>query len=153
MAALPPTPPILPNDESEFHQHVLSNPTVWFEYCKATYEWISTAATSQNELSEKIARLGLQLSDSREENNGLREQVIRLQSIVNFQREEATSIRKELVALEKEKDTLVATASPTILLRERLRLLLLHLPRLLSSPNAYLTPTSFQAIRKTSGVS
>lgn len=148
-----PAPPILPDSREQFLEHVSTQPDAWFRYCQAAYEWISSAASTSTDTLEKLEHLTFELSSAREEIHTLSEKVTRQEGVINYQKELVAQSTEDIIRLKGERNAALAAATPAVLLRERLRLLLPHLPSLLAFRNDFLTPTSFQEIRMTSAAS
>jgi FtsZ-binding cell division protein ZapB len=154
MAAERPIPPFLPDTVEDFLTNVNDNPTPWVEYLRKAHEYINTAPLplelDTSELYERLSTQDSEIAYLKEKNNTLKTELLRHQTIIEFQRQEVDRYNDKLRRAEIDRDRAVAQAIAPILLRERLRLLLPHLPSILCDPTSCLTPTSLQAIERTS---
>jgi hypothetical protein len=57
MATEKPTPPFLPESESQFMEHITTHPTNWYKYCQAAYDFIESHWHRYEELEDHVTRL------------------------------------------------------------------------------------------------
>lgn len=144
-----PLPPFLPETQAQFIEHVTTHPEGWFTYCQLAYQYIEKYGNTQEELELQALRLRTQIDEIEEQLRTANQDKVKLSSIIDFQKtqysEQLQDATRRIIEAEVAKERALTLAQPAILLRERLRLLLPHLPSLLDNPKSSPTPRNSMA--------
>jgi hypothetical protein len=122
MATARPFPPFLPENESQFIDHVTAHPTQWYEYCKNAYQYVEENGSDTETLRLEIACLQNQAMEYKETTQASQIRITQLQTIVDFQKSQYEEqlekihdkMNSKVLAAELAKEKALALAQPAV---------------------------------------
>lgn len=154
-----PRPPFLPGNEESFAAHVPNHLTEWYHYFREAYDYMERNETITAELKGQIDHLMLQNQAVQQEHENLKTELVgeqqnstRLQGVVDYQKTQLREAQQQYMEAVMDKHKAINATMPTLLLWERLRRLLPHLPAPPTFQSDFLTLTPLTETGRTSAV-
>ena len=91
-----PVPPILPDNPEDFAQHVSKHLTLWYNFCKDSYEFANTQETDLSQLQQEQTQTAYELRQVTLQVEQLRQERDLAKGIQAYQSEELLQVREQL---------------------------------------------------------